>query len=119
MVSYRPGIVGESSDSYLHPEAESTYRGKDRGPLFHNKFNMELDRVVMTCMEGELKHRNKLEFVDNSQVDMCTEIHESFHFGLKVSNLVELKIRALQAILDMEPPLKMFRSVFMHLLKVF
>ena len=63
-VSYRPGIVGESSDSYLHPEAERTYRGKDRGPLFHNKFIMELDRVVMTCMEGELKRRNKLEFVD-------------------------------------------------------
>ena len=48
---------------------------------------------------------------------MCTEIHESFHFGLKASNLVELKIRALQSILDMEPPLKMFGSVFMHLLK--
>ena len=25
---------------------------------------MELDRVIMTCMEGEVKHRNKLEFVD-------------------------------------------------------
>ena len=34
-------------------------------------------------------------------------MHRSFHFGLKASNLVELKIRALQAILDMEPPLKM------------
>ena len=59
------GHEWQSSDSYLHPEAERTYRGKDRGPLFHNKFNMELERVVMTCMEGELKRRNKLEFVDN------------------------------------------------------
>ena len=67
-LSYRPGIVGQSSDSYLHPEAESTYGGKDRGPLFHNKFNMELDRVVMTCMEGEIKRRNKLEFKDRCSV---------------------------------------------------
>ena len=44
-------------------------------------------------------------------------MHRSFHFGLKASNLVELKIRALQAILDMEPPLKMFGSDFMHFLK--
>ena len=34
------------------------------------------------------KHPSLLPRSTSSQVDMCTEIQESFHFGLQVSNLV-------------------------------
>ena len=59
-VSYRPGIIGQTSDSYLKT-GPTTYEGPDRGPLFHNRYMMEWDNVVMLCMEGELRRRNLIE----------------------------------------------------------
>ena len=71
-VSYRPGVAGQQSDSYLKPAAGvrtshtgmGRGRGRDQGPLFHNRYNIERDKIVMICMEGELAHRNKLEHSD-------------------------------------------------------
>lgn len=63
-VSYRPGIAGQQSDSYLKPGNSTRHTGPDKGPLFHNRYNIELDKVVMACMDGELARRNKLEHRD-------------------------------------------------------
>ena len=60
-ISYKPGVLGYQSDDYLHPERSPTYRGKDRGPLFQNRYIMDWNSVVMDCMEQELKRRNILE----------------------------------------------------------
>ncbi len=63
-LSYRPGITAlDEMDSYnLNPNVGRHYEGRDRGPLFHNKFSMAQDRVVMECMQQELARRNKMEY---------------------------------------------------------
>ena len=33
-----------------------------KGPMFHNKYFMEKDHIVMDCMEEELVIRNRLEY---------------------------------------------------------
>ncbi len=61
-LSYRPGLIGQQSDSYLYPDRSNTYSGPDRGPLFHNKYSLDADHVVMDCMEEELERRNTFEY---------------------------------------------------------
>lgn len=39
-----------------------------KGPLFHDKYFMERDHVIMDCMEEELVHRNTLEFQSDYQL---------------------------------------------------
>ena len=60
-VSYRPGVVGLLSDSYLNPGKKLEVADKDRGPLFHNRYILGYDSVPMECMEQELARRNRLE----------------------------------------------------------
>ena len=36
-----------------------------KGPMFHNKYFMEVDHTVMDCMEKELVSRNKQEYIDD------------------------------------------------------
>ena len=59
-VSYRPGVVGLLSDSYLNPGKKLEVADKDRGPLFHNRYMLGYDSVPMECMEQELARRNRL-----------------------------------------------------------
>ena len=62
-LAYRPGIAGyRNVDSFLRSErAIQSYSGHDRGPLFHNKYSMESDHVIINCMGMELIRRNRLE----------------------------------------------------------
>ena len=71
-VSYRPGVVGERSNSVRRSHFQSNHTvmpqdGKDRGPLFHNRYNMEYDDIPMVCMEQELTRRNRLEYTNRCQ----------------------------------------------------
>lgn len=63
-VSYRPGVPGQQSDSYLKSGKEPKVGSKDRGPLFHNRYLMKYDHVVMDCMEQELALRNGIEYAN-------------------------------------------------------
>lgn len=54
-VTYKPGVSGYGA-------IKGTYRGKDIGPLFHNRYRLAWDRVVIECMERELIRRNRLEY---------------------------------------------------------
>ena len=64
-VSYRPGVAGQRSNSYLM----SSFRKKlavsghyeDKGPLFHTRHELGYDPIPMLCMEDELARRNELE----------------------------------------------------------
>ena len=58
-LAYKPGIAGHW---FTGGGAEGEYTGPDRGPVFHNKYFMDDDPVVIDCMEQELIRRNKLEF---------------------------------------------------------
>ena len=62
-LSYKPGIVGyRGVVPYMRTDGKIRfYQGPDRGPLFHNKFSLEDDHVMMQCMERELGRRNSLE----------------------------------------------------------
>ena len=66
-LSYKPGIKSRWIDRYNRPSkihsGGNDYGGsKDRGPLFHNRYCMKRDHVVIDCMESELRWRNQLEF---------------------------------------------------------
>ena len=61
---YKPGVTGyKDVDTFLQSNgAIQYYSGRDRGPLFHNKFSLVQDHVAMACMERELARRNRLEY---------------------------------------------------------
>lgn len=65
-LSYRPGVASKWTDKYIsrRQSVGDSYGddGKDRGPLFHNRYFMKWDHVIMDCMESELRQRNQLEF---------------------------------------------------------
>lgn len=57
-LSFKPGVVGyRGVDTFLCNHRLSViqyYSGPDHGPLFHNKYKMTQDHVIMQCMEREL-----------------------------------------------------------------
>ncbi len=63
-LSYRPGITGyQDIMTYIRTNgAVREYIGADKGPLFHNRYILARDRVVVDCMEKELARRNRLEY---------------------------------------------------------
>ena len=62
-LAFRPGVEGYLDvDTFLQTDGEvQLYSGRDRGPLFHNRYVMEHEGMVMDCMERELGRRNRLE----------------------------------------------------------
>ena len=61
---YKPGVVGYTDAATMLETAGEIqyYTGQDKGPLFHNKYIMDQDHVVMDCMERELVRRNRIEY---------------------------------------------------------
>ena len=61
MLAFQPGVSGHVVTGGFEG-AEGKYEGPDRGPVFHNRYLMDQDVVVMDCMEQELVRRNQLEY---------------------------------------------------------
>ena len=60
-LAYKPGVSGDIATGGFNG-AGGHYKGPDRGPMFHNRYLMDKDVVIMDCMEQELVRRNRLEY---------------------------------------------------------